>query len=82
MSLRGEGRFSGEENILSLKINVVAPLGEKMDVYASTENHPLIVARVDAEGGLEPSQNVDMQLDMRKIHIFESGEAELNLSLT
>ena len=82
MSLRGEGRFGGEDNILPLKVKVVEPLGEKMDVYASTEGHPHIVARVDAEGGLEPGQNVDMHLDMGKIHIFESDKAGINLSLT
>lgn len=81
MSLHAEGRFDGKENILPLKVKVVEPLGEKVDLYAGTEKHPHIVARVDAEGGLEPSQNVNMHLDMSKIHIFEAGEMGQNLSL-
>ena len=81
MSLRTEGRFSGKENILPLKIKVVEPLGEKMDIYAGTQSHPHIVARVDAEGGLESGQDVNMHLDMTKVHIFESGGIGENLSL-
>ena len=81
MSLRGEGRFAGQENILPLKVKVVEPLGEKMDVYAGSEKHAQVVARVDAEMGLGPGQNVNMHLDMEKVHIFETDEAGRNLSL-
>ena len=82
MSLHAEGRFAGTENILPLKINVVEPLGEKMDLYTSTENHPHIVARVDAEGAVEPGQRVNVHLDLDKVHIFEPGEMGKTLSLT
>ncbi len=81
MSLHTEGRFAGTENILPLKVNVVEPLGEKMDLYLSTENHPHIVARIDAEGGVKPGQRVNMHLDLSKVHIFEPGEMGKNLSL-
>jgi len=82
MSLRAEGRFLGKENVLPLKIRVIEPLGEKMDIYAGTQKHPHIVARVDAESSLESGQNISMYLDMAKVHIFESGGAGENLSLT
>ena len=60
---------------------VVEPLGEKMDIYASTSQHSHIVARIDAERGLEPAQQVNVYLAMDKVHIFESDEAGRNLSL-
>ncbi len=33
LSLRGEGKFAGEENWLMGRVGVVEPLGEKVDVY-------------------------------------------------
>jgi multiple sugar transport system ATP-binding protein len=81
MSMRGEGRFAGQDNVLPLTVKVVEPLGEKMDLYASTEKHPQLVARIDAETGLEPGQTVGISLDMDRVHIFESNEEGKNLSL-
>ena len=81
MSMYADGRFVGQDNVLPLTVKVVEPLGEKMDLYVGTEKHPHMVARIDAETGLEPGQIVNMNLDMDKVHIFESGEAGRNLSL-
>ena len=81
MSVQAEGRFVGTENILPLKIKVVEPLGEKMDLYGSTDNHPHIVARVDANETVESDQTVNVHLDMSKVHIFEPGEMGKNLTV-
>ncbi len=81
MSMYAEGRFVGKGNVLPLTVKVVEPLGEKMDLYAGTEKHPQMVARIDAETGLEPGQTVNMNLDMAKVHIFETDEAGRNVSL-
>jgi ABC-type sugar transport system ATPase subunit len=80
MNLSSEGRFGGEENILPVKVSVIEPLGEKMDLYAATEKHPHIVARVDARRDLDPGADVQLHLDMRKIHVFEPGEVGANLT--
>lgn len=81
MSLQAEGRFAGTQNILPLTVMVVEPLGEKMDLYTSTENHPHIVARVDADPAVKAEQPVNMHLDLSKVHIFEPGEMGKNLTL-
>ena len=81
MSLRGEGRFAGEDNVMGTKVGVVEPLGEKMDLYVATDAHPHLVARVDAERGIEPGQEVSLHLDMNKVHVFEPGETGRNLSI-
>ena len=81
MGLSSEGRFAGEGNVLGVQLGVVEPLGEKMDLFASTERHGHIVARVDARADLAPGMAVELRLDMRKVHVFEPGEEGSNLSL-
>jgi len=81
MSLRSDRRFAGEDNVMGVKVGVVEPLGEKMDLYVATDAHPHLVARVDAERGIETGQQVTLHLDMNKVHVFEPGETGLNISL-
>jgi multiple sugar transport system ATP-binding protein len=81
MHLESEGRFAGRDNVLPVTINVIEPLGEKMDVYAVTDRHPHIVARVDARRDLQADMKLDLHLDMNKIHIFATGDNEPNLTL-
>ncbi len=79
MSLSGQGRFAGSENVVPVKLDVVEPLGEKMDLSASTPKHPHIVARVDARRDIEPGGQLDLHLDMKKVHFFEPGTGGQNL---
>jgi multiple sugar transport system ATP-binding protein len=75
----------GEEGMtmeLSVKINVMEPLGNDMDVYMSTPLHDRVVARVEAENGLVIGSQVRLYADPRKIHFFEPGETGMNLSLS
>ena len=81
MSTTGEKRFAGRENVLTVKVQVVEPLGEKMDLYTSTANHPHIVARVDARSDMKGDMNVDLHLDMDKIYIFDTSGDQENLML-
>ncbi len=70
----------GGESI-NVKLNVVEPLGNDMDLYLETVLHPHVVARVEAHAGLEVSSQVKMFVDLKKIHFFEPGETGVNLSL-
>jgi len=79
MGTVGEGRFAGQDNVMPAQISVVEPLGEKMDLYVSTPQHPDLVARVDASRDLAAGQNVSLHLDMRKVHVFEPGDDGANL---
>ena len=81
MSLSAEGRFAGEENVIPVNVDVLEPLGEKMDIYAVTENHPHIVARVDARRDIKEDQQIELHLDMNKAYIFEPGDEGPNLGL-
>ena len=81
MSLHAQGRFEGQDNVLPTKVLVVEPLGEKMDLYAATEHHDHIVARVDAEPGVRGGHDAALHLDLTKVHVFVPGETGENLSL-
>ena len=71
---------------LSLKVKVVEPLGKDMDIYLSGKMSEHIVARVEAAAaeavGLRTDTQVDLHVDLRKVHCFEPGETGMNLSQT
>jgi multiple sugar transport system ATP-binding protein len=81
MSLHSHGRFDGQDNTLSVNVGVVEPLGEKMDLYTATAHKDHIVARVDAQTGIEPGQTIKFFLDMTRTHLFEPGDMGKNLAL-
>ena len=59
---------------------MIEPLGNDMDVYASTALHDPVVARVEAQAGLQIDAQVTLFADLRKIHFFAPGETGMNLS--
>jgi multiple sugar transport system ATP-binding protein len=67
---------------LSVKINVIEPLGSDMDVYMSTILNESVVGRVEAQSGLQRDTQVTTYVDLRKVHVFEPGETGMNLSKT
>ena len=75
---------------LEMKLNVVEPLGNDMDVYMQTNLNDHVVARVEAMPeavgslgvGVSSEARVTMFVDLRKIHFFEPGDTGMNLSLS
>jgi multiple sugar transport system ATP-binding protein len=67
---------------LAVKLNVVEPLGNNMDVYMSTALHEHVVGRTEAQVGLQMGTATTVYADVRKIHFFEPGATGMNLSLT
>lgn len=65
----------------NVKLNVIEPLGNDMDLYMETPLHDHVVARVEAHGGLQVGSQVPVYVDLGKIHFFEPGETGMNLSL-
>ena len=61
-------------NELKMRITLVQPLGDKMDVYVATDRHPKAVAHVDAFAGVKAGDLVGMHFDMGRVHFFEPGE--------
>ncbi len=81
LSVSGEGQPSQADDVLPVRLDVVEPLGENMDLFVSTDRHPQLVARVDASGALAADQRIRLRLDMDRVHVFEPGELGRNLSL-
>jgi multiple sugar transport system ATP-binding protein len=67
---------------IQTRLNVIEPLGNNMDVYASTALHDQVVARVEAQDGLQIDTQVALHADLRKIHFFAPGATGTNLSKT
>lgn len=67
---------------LPVQVSVIETLGDKMDVSVSSERHARIVCRVDARLDLKEGQNVDMQIDMNRVHFFAPTGNGHNVSLT
>jgi multiple sugar transport system ATP-binding protein len=69
-----------KDNVLPMKVGVVEPLGDKMDVYLSTSSHGRIVAHIDAHRGLSPNETRPMHIDLDRLHFFEIGNEGLKLA--
>lgn len=80
MSLNAD-RFEENGNVLPVKVIVTEPLGEKMDIFAKTEKHSHIVARVDADDTIKPDQSINVYLNMAKSHIFTADENGKNIMI-
>jgi multiple sugar transport system ATP-binding protein len=65
---------------INVRLNVIEPLGNDMDVYASTTLHDQLVARLEAQSGLQVDSQMTLYADLRKIHVFAPGDTGLNLS--
>ncbi len=78
---KAEGAFAGKDNAMKVKIEVVEPLGDKMDLYMTSACHPHIVCRIDAHTSLKEGEEVMMYLDMQRVHVFEAGGKGLNVTL-
>jgi ABC-type sugar transport system ATPase subunit len=57
-----------------MRITLVQPLGDKMDVYMATDKHAKAVAHVDAFAGVKVGDTLNMFFDMSRVHFFEPGE--------
>jgi multiple sugar transport system ATP-binding protein len=76
----------GDSSPLSLRVNVLEPLGNMMDAYMSTELDNPTVGRVEALGaaqaGLRAEGRATLHVDLRRVHFFEPGVTGMNLSKT
>jgi hypothetical protein len=63
-------------------LSVIEPLGKDMDVYMNTALNESVVARVEASAGLQRDTQATLFVDLRKVHVFEPGDAGMNLSKT
>ena len=74
IATRSHARFKTEGSGLAMRVTLVQPLGDKMDVYLATDQHPKTVAHVDAFAGIGAGETLEMFFDMGRVHFFDTGE--------
>jgi multiple sugar transport system ATP-binding protein len=74
MSDQAHARFATTDNYLDMSVTLVQPLGDRMDVYLSTERHPRAVAQMPAHHGRTPGEKLRVYFDPERAHFFEPGE--------
>ena len=79
MSEQPIGKFRGEGNTVTMRTEVVEPLGEKIDVSCLTGSGKRLIARIDARDRFPVGEPVTFHLDMEHVHVFEPGEFGVNL---
>jgi multiple sugar transport system ATP-binding protein len=82
-----EGKFAWEGNSFDAKVNVVEPLGDKVDLSLEANgpaSHRHMVCRADAHqfgktviGGI-----IKVYMDLGRVHLFEPGDNGVNITLT
>ncbi len=70
---RPDGDSDGSS--LEMKVGVVEFLGDKMEVYVSTANHPHVIAHIDSRPGIVPNETLRMHLDPNRLQFFEADPA-------
>jgi len=74
MSDEKHARFPTGDNRLDMRVTLVQPLGDRMDVVLSTERHAHAVARIPAHSGIRPGDTAPIFFDLERLHYFETGE--------
>ena len=65
---------------LTVRLDVIEPLGNDMDVYMSTSLRDRVVGRVEATAGLQMGSQTTVYVDASRVHLFEPGETGMNLT--
>ena len=75
-----EGQAS---NSISCNVDVVEPLGDRLDVYFSTvETEEKFIANIEPHVSVKMGDTIDMYLDLEKLHFFEPGETGKNVTIS
>jgi multiple sugar transport system ATP-binding protein len=77
----GAGSPKACVNRWRMGVAVVEPLGSEKDVHLQTCDGVQAVARVPSHVSVVEGNDVDVFLDASRMHVFEPGEAGLNIGL-
>jgi ABC-type sugar transport system ATPase subunit len=74
LSDQAHARFPTTDNHITMRVTLVQPLGDRMDVYLATERHPRAVAQIQAHTAIRPGDTLPVYFDPSRVHFFEPGE--------
>jgi multiple sugar transport system ATP-binding protein len=76
-------KFSNKiDNAISAVINIVEPLGNRIDIYLTSNTGTKFIANTDPHIKSNVQDVVKVNIDSEKIHIFEPGEVGKNITLS
>lgn len=65
---------------MRMRVTLVEPLGDRKDVHMTSPSETKLVGRVDFRAAVSEGQELDMFIDMDRVHLFEPGETGRNIS--
>jgi multiple sugar transport system ATP-binding protein len=80
MSDQAHARFGTADNYLDMKVTLVQPLGDRMDVYLATERHPRAVAQMPAHTGRSHGEMLRVFFDPARLHFFGADDEGLRIA--
>lgn len=66
---------------LKMRVLQVEPLGDRKDVHMATSAGTRLIGRVDLRAAVFEGQELDMYIDMSRVHLFEPGETGRNIAI-
>ena len=77
-----EKKTETNNNSITATVNVVEPLGDRMDVYLTTETDQKFIANLDPHFDISMDQKVQVYVDTNKAHVFETGDIGRNITVS
>ena len=65
-------------NVIKAKVDVIEPLGSEIHLYLNAGSHDLIAA-VDAQSAVRVHQEIQLAIDLDKMHLFEKDAPNLRV---
>jgi multiple sugar transport system ATP-binding protein len=69
------------DNSITSVVDVVEPLGGRKDVYLTAKNGSKFIANLEPHTKLDSGRQVEMFVDVNKVHIFEPDDTGVNILL-
>jgi multiple sugar transport system ATP-binding protein len=87
LGVRGESfslaPYEGQSNnLISAVVQVVQPLGGRMDVHLKTDDGSIFVANRGSHVRFEVGEAVKMYVDVEKVHVFKPGLTGRNVTVS
>jgi len=73
-------RFEMARCRLTMRVNLVQPHGDRMNVHLATPKHENVVAQVPADARFRTGDSVPVCFDMNRAHFFAPGETGVALA--
>lgn len=83
ISPKAEGRFTGSGNVIKGVVQVIEPLGDRVDIHFRAGEQLTLICRTETHRamGIAPGDAVDFHVAIAQCHLFEDSPAGNNIVL-